>query len=93
VYFILYHVKGDQIKENEISRTFGQNGREIHTRFWWGNLKERDNFQDLDIGGRNILQGSYRNWRGGYGLDTFGSGLEKVTGLCETGIAELCFLK
>jgi hypothetical protein len=40
-----------------------------------------------------MLQGSYRNWRGGYGLDSFGSGLEEVTGLCETGIAALCFLK
>ena len=30
---------------------------------------------------------------GGYGLDSFGSGLEEVTGLCATGIAALCFLK
>ena len=93
MYFILYHAKGDQIKEDEIGRTCGPNGREIHARFWWGNLKERDNFQDLDIGGRKILQGSYRNWRGGYGLDSFGSGLEEVTGLYETVIAALCFLK
>jgi len=48
----LYHAKGDQIKEDEIGRTCGPNGREIHARFWWGNLKERENLQDLD-------------WRGG----------------------------
>jgi hypothetical protein len=23
--------------------------REIHTEFWWGNLKERDSFVDLGI--------------------------------------------
>jgi len=23
--------------------------REIHTEFWWGNLKERDKFVDLGI--------------------------------------------
>jgi len=67
--------------------------KEIHARFWWGNLKEREKFQDLHIGGRKILQGSYRSWRGGYGLDSLGLGLEEVTGLCETGIAAVCFLK
>lgn len=93
MYVILFCTKGDQIKEDNIGRTCGPNGREIHARFCWGNLKERDNFQDLDIGERKILQGPYGNWRGGYGLDSFGSALDEVTGLCETGIAALCFLK
>jgi hypothetical protein len=28
---------------------------EVHTRFWWGNPRERDHLEDLDIGGRIIL--------------------------------------
>jgi len=70
-----------------------QMGEKYVQGFGGGNLKERDNFQDLDIGGKKILKGSYRNWRGGFGLDSFGSGLEEVTGLCATGIVTLCFLK
>ena len=27
----------------------------MHTGFWWGNLKERDHFEDPNIGGRIIL--------------------------------------
>jgi hypothetical protein len=28
---------------------------EMHTGFWWGGLKERDNLEDLDVDGRIIL--------------------------------------
>jgi hypothetical protein len=33
---------------------------ETYTRFWWGNLKERDHFTDLAIHGRIILRWIYR---------------------------------
>ena len=30
--------------------------------FWWGNLKERDHFEDLVVDGRIILKWSLKNW-------------------------------
>jgi hypothetical protein len=29
---------------------------EMHTGFWWGNLRERDNLEELGIDGRIILK-------------------------------------
>lgn len=29
---------------------------DVHTRFWWGQLKERDNLEDLGIGRSVILK-------------------------------------
>jgi hypothetical protein len=29
---------------------------EVHTGFWWGNLRERDHFEDTDIDRRLILK-------------------------------------
>jgi len=29
---------------------------EVHTAFWWRNLRERNNFEDLGIDGKLILQ-------------------------------------
>jgi len=28
----------------------------VHTLFWWGDLRERDHFQDLGADGRIILE-------------------------------------
>jgi len=30
-------------------------GREVHTGFWWGNLRERDHLEDTGIDRRIIL--------------------------------------
>jgi hypothetical protein len=35
---------------------------EAHTRFRWGNLKERDHFEDPGIDGRIILRWIFRKW-------------------------------
>jgi hypothetical protein len=45
-------------------------GREIHRRFWWGNLKREDHLEDLDIGAitlKLILNKQYRTACSGYG--------------------------
>jgi hypothetical protein len=43
-------------------------GRGVY-RFWWGNLRERDNWRDPVIGGRIILTQIFRKLDVGYGLD------------------------
>ena len=37
---------------------------EVCTRFWWGNLRERDHWGDQDVGGRIILRWILRKWEG-----------------------------
>jgi hypothetical protein len=33
----------------------GGGDKEIHTEFWWGNLKETDHLEDLGMGGGRII--------------------------------------
>jgi hypothetical protein len=47
--------------------------------FWWGNLRERDNWGDSGIGGRIILGWIFRKWDmgvwtglGGFRIETGG---------------------
>jgi hypothetical protein len=35
---------------------------EIHTRFWWGVLKEGDHFENIGIDCRIILKLIFKNW-------------------------------
>jgi hypothetical protein len=37
-------------------------GEETCTRFWWGNLKDRDHWRDPDIDGKIILRWIFRKW-------------------------------
>ena len=34
------------------------------TRFWWGNLRERDHWGDQDVDGRIMLRWILRKWEG-----------------------------
>jgi hypothetical protein len=35
---------------------------EVYTGIWWGNLRERDHWEDADIDGRIILRWIFRKW-------------------------------
>jgi hypothetical protein len=37
---------------------------EVHTEFWWGDLGERDQMEDLDVDGRTILKWILKNYNG-----------------------------
>jgi hypothetical protein len=38
--------------------------REVHTGFWWGDLRERDHLEDLGIDGRIILKWILKKYDG-----------------------------
>ena len=58
---------------------------EVCTRFWWGNLRERDHWGDQDVDGRIILRWIFRTWEGVVRTGWVGSGYEHVAGACEYG--------
>jgi hypothetical protein len=35
---------------------------EAYAEFWWGNLREIDQLEDLGVGGRIILRWIFRKW-------------------------------
>jgi len=38
---------------------------EVHTGFWWGDLRERDHLEDLRVDWEIILQLIFKKWDGG----------------------------
>jgi hypothetical protein len=38
--------------------------REVHTGFWWGNLRERGHLVDPGVDGRIILKWILKKWNG-----------------------------
>jgi hypothetical protein len=38
---------------------------EVHTGFWWGDLREGEHLKDLGIDGRIILKWVFKKWNGG----------------------------
>jgi hypothetical protein len=42
---------------------------EVHTRFWWEDLREGEHLEDLGVDGRIILKWIFTKWdEGGHGL-------------------------
>jgi hypothetical protein len=41
---------------------------DVHTGFWWGDLREGDHLEDLDVDGR-IIKWMFKKCDGGHGLD------------------------
>jgi hypothetical protein len=37
---------------------------DIHTGFWWGDLRRRDHLKDMGIDGRMILKWIFKKWDG-----------------------------
>ena len=55
---------GGQIKKTEMSGACSTRGgrEEMHTGFWWENLRERVHLQDLSVDGSIILKLDFRRW-------------------------------
>jgi hypothetical protein len=41
----------------------------VYTKFWWGDLRERDHLEDLDVDWKIILKCTFIKWDGEHGLD------------------------
>jgi hypothetical protein len=39
---------------------------EVHTGFWWGNLREGNNLKDQDVDGKIMLKWVFENWYGAW---------------------------
>jgi hypothetical protein len=47
---------------------------EVHTGFWWEDLREGDHLEDIGIDVRIIFKWIFKKWDGGHELDCSGSG-------------------
>ena len=47
---------------NESGGACSAYGGEVHTGFWWRNLREGDHLEDPGIDGRKILRWDSRKW-------------------------------
>ena len=60
----MQYFSGDQIEKNlmgghEASIKEGRDIR-VYTKYWWGNLRERDHLEDRDVDGMIILRSIFR---------------------------------
>jgi len=56
---IIWVIKSRRMRRKGIWNV--QKRRDVHTGFWWGNLRDKDHLQYLGTDGRTILNGSSRD--------------------------------
>ena len=56
-----WEVKDFSKEEDEMGGACCTCGIEVHSWFWWGNLKEEDRLEDLAVNGRIILEWILKN--------------------------------
>jgi len=54
------YCSGDKIEKNEHVAQWGKG--EVHTGFWWGNLRERDHLEEPGVDGRILLRWICGKW-------------------------------
>ena len=60
---LFWACNGTEIRKNEIGRacsTMGVTG-EVHTGFWWGDLKKRGHEEDTGVDGMTLLKWIFKN--------------------------------
>jgi hypothetical protein len=61
---------GNQIEKNEMGGACSTyEGKEMHTGFWWGDLRAVNHLGDPGIDGRIILKCIFKKCERGHGLD------------------------
>ena len=68
VLFTKYY-SGDQIKRRWAGHEARMGSGEVHTGFWWGDLRERNHLEDPVVDGRIILKWIFKKCIVGHGLD------------------------
>jgi hypothetical protein len=63
------YCSGNQIEKNEMGRACSMYGakREVHTVFWWGDLREGDHLRNAGVDRMIILKWIFKTWD--WGMD------------------------
>ena len=58
---------------------------EVYTGFWWGDLRERDHLENLDIDRRKILKWIFKKWNREPSTSSTGLEQGQLAGACKCG--------
>jgi hypothetical protein len=54
------HFSDFKFEKNEMGRACSAYGGEVHSGFWWGNLREKEHLDDTGVNGRKRLRWIFR---------------------------------